>query len=186
MRRDRGLVPASAPGNPVKLRIEVARLGLDACPDNLTHDGAQPDVPAAGNMLDELVTDAGFLAAADPARLFRILGNVKSDTGRDYARLYVQAVHRLLGQTASQRAIVLDIVGHEHGWGSRLSANWSGPQWRCAWAHWKPSEELLTLEGHGGAVMAVALGVVDSRPVVATAAWIILRASGMRAQASRC
>ena len=67
-------------------------------------------------MLDELVTDAGFLASADPARLLRVLNSLQSTAGREYARLYVQAVHRLRGQTPVQRAITLDLVGREHNW----------------------------------------------------------------------
>lgn len=124
---------------------------------------------AAGGVLDNLVEDACFLAAADPVRLMRVLGEVGTDAGRERRRLYVQAVHRPRGRGPAERAMALEMCARQLGRDPDLRVDWGGLERRTQRASWRASDELLTLESHGAAVRAVAWGEVAGRQVVATA-----------------
>ncbi len=127
-----------------------------------------PAHAAAGDFLDEVITDPGFLAAADPAGLLRVIGAVRSESAREYQRLYVQAAHRLSGRLPADRAVALDLSAHQQRSSISVAVGWAPAPWRTLWAHWGPSVEFTTLEGHDDAVQGVAMGEVEGSPVVAT------------------
>jgi WD40 repeat protein len=122
---------------------------------------------AEGGTLDELVSDIGFLAVADPARLLPALARVRHPDARRIADLYRRTAHRLYRTEPLERMALLHLTAQQEvpDLAPRMEPLLR-PLWQCRWAHWEPSSRHLTLTGHEGEVWAVALGHVDGRPVI--------------------
>jgi len=95
---------------------------------------------AAGGMLDELVTDPGFLLAAAGPGLTRSVRSVTTPPGRAAASTYLRAADRL-GQQGhlAERAAYLEFAARQHGNESlaREAGQWAaGSPWRARWTRW--------------------------------------------------
>jgi WD40 repeat protein len=121
---------------------------------------------AAGGYLDELVTDAGFLLAADRPRLLAALPAVRTLSARAAARAYERAAPKIRLTPPTEHASYLELAAHAYG-APMLASQLDRPgrAWRTRWASWRQIDHQRVLAGHSGPVTGVAATVLDGRPV---------------------
>lgn len=123
---------------------------------------------ARAGMLDTLVVDPGFLAAADPWRLLPRLGDAQSPDARAAANAYRSAMHRLVQAAPGERLAYLELAAHQTGARSlaaAIDADAADRPWRARWANWssfQPSRIVLRMQRYIG---AVALAELDGRTI---------------------
>jgi WD40 repeat protein len=95
---------------------------------------------AAGAMLGELVTDAGFLLAAAGPGLTRSVRSVTTPAGRAAAGIYLRAADRLAEEgNLAEQAAYLEFAARQDGNESlaRAAGPWAaGSPWRARWTRW--------------------------------------------------
>jgi WD40 repeat protein len=122
---------------------------------------------AAGRVLDALVTDPGYLAAADPIRLVPALATLADGRAREIANVYRRIAHELPMAEPLERMALIHLVACEEALALALDLELSlATAWRCRWARWMPSAPNRILGRHAGSVLTVALAEVDGEPVV--------------------
>ena len=125
------------------------------------------DHAAAGNVLDLLVKDVGYLAVADPTRLLPALPRLTDPEARRIAGLYLRTAARLYRADPIERMALLHLTAQQESPDlAPLLAPLLSPRWRCRWAAWQPASPHRSLTGHDGSVMSVAVGEVDGEPVI--------------------
>lgn len=128
------------------------------------------DHAAAVGMLDELLEDPVYLAAADPDRLMRVLPAATTSRARESERLLQRAGSHLPGRPIGERAAVLELAARQAG--SRWIADRLAQlpplerPWSVRWAHRLPVRQDRILGRHDGPVMAVAAAERNGRAVV--------------------
>ena len=122
---------------------------------------------AAAGLLDELLEDPVYLAAADPGRLLRVLPAASASP----AKLLLERVgSRLAGRPDGERAAVLELGARQLGARriadrlAQLPPGWR--PWSVRWAHQQPVGHDRILGWHDGPVWAVAVGERNRRAVV--------------------
>ena len=121
-----------------------------------------------GGVLDQLVTDPGFLLAADPGRLQPALATVTDPQARKSASAFENTRYLLRGQPPGQAAAQLDLSAQVHGatiLADSISQLPFPRPWTITWGHWPPPHRNIVLGRHAGEVSAVAVGVADGTPV---------------------
>lgn len=123
---------------------------------------------ARARVLDPLVSDPGFLLAADPGRLLPAMVTVTTQDARQSARAFESVQHGLRGRTLGEAAAQLNLAAHVHG-ATVLAAGISrlpfDLSWSVEWGHWAPPDRHVVVGRHGGEVTAVAAGTLDGTPV---------------------
>ena len=124
---------------------------------------------AASRLIDEFSQDPGFLLAASPSRLLDALARTSSKPARAAADAYRRALPFLRTHDPSEHPSYLALAarcGRAPALADRITADGLASPWRPLWASWqlRPPHQIIT--GHGGAVYAVAVAELDSRPVV--------------------
>ena len=123
---------------------------------------------AASGQLNDLLQDAGFLTYADPVTLAPLLAAMPAGTASGAADAYRASYAAHSWQPPTARAQILAVDAARYGnfvLARRLS---STAFWQPIWATSKiRSPRLrLTLTGHPGQVLAVALGRAEGRDVI--------------------
>jgi WD40 repeat protein len=115
---------------------------------------------ARGDLLDDLLTDDGYLLHAHLDRLLRVSEAATSDRARSRARLLLRTP-AAFGAPAAERAALFSVVERLDGLGPGDIA--AGAPYRAVWAHTPPRQERTVLEGHSQAVYDVCAIEVDGR-----------------------
>jgi Trypsin-like peptidase domain/WD domain, G-beta repeat len=129
---------------------------------------------ALGGRLDALVSQPGFLVAADPDRLLPVLGQVTTGEGRRAAALYRRSTDHLGTTDPAIRASYLELtaccIGSDELADEFARARADRP-WRTCWSRWRPaSDHRMVITGHKGWIHGIAAGFLrDGTSVVATA-----------------
>jgi WD40 repeat protein len=155
-----GLVPATAAGQP---SWEAAHPYVRA---HLASHAA-----AAGE-LDRLLTDPGFLPAADPDRLLRVLPAASRPGGQQAADVYRSALYHLRGRALPVAAAQLQLAARQAGaddLAERVGRLGLDLPWSVPWAHYRRAHSHLTLGTHTEWVSAVAVTTLEGRPIAITA-----------------
>ena len=128
------------------------------------------DHAAAVGLLDELLEDPIYLAAADPDRLLRVLPAATTSRAREAERLLQRVGSRLHGRPVEERAAVLELGARQ------LGSEWIADRlaevqplrrpWSVRWAHQLPASHDRILGWHDGPIRAVAVGERDGSAVV--------------------
>ena len=155
------------------LRVLVERLPggwLDANPYLRRHLAAHAAAAQAGDepgSLDELLTDSGFLAAADTSHLAAALPRAIHPDAQSTARAYLRAAHLLRATAPAERASILTLfAAQEEPTAARAVTPISDSSWQARWAAWQRSPFHLLLTGHEDSVEAVAFGQLPDRQTV--------------------
>ncbi|MFH8483879.1 hypothetical protein [Streptomyces longisporoflavus] len=134
-----------------------------------------PHHAGEGQVLDELLGDAGFLACMDPARLLAALPTARTEPGRHAARLIQRVGQQLLVAPEEERVCYLEMAARMAGDGQlarALAATAPDRPWAVLWAHWDALAESRTLGHHEDYVVAVATVETPRGAVVVSAgAW---------------
>ncbi|WP_371749582.1 AAA family ATPase [Streptomyces sp. NBC_01283] len=128
-----------------------------------------------GQVLDQLLDDAGFLAAVDPARLLTALPEARTGSGRRVARIIQRVGQQLLVAPEDERICYLEMAAHMSGdvrLAGELAATAPDRPWSVLWARWDALIESRMLGHHDDYVLAVdtvetARGIV----VLSASAW---------------
>jgi WD40 repeat protein len=126
---------------------------------------------AAGGLLDTLLTDPGFLLAADPARLLRALPGASTPPARQAASVYRLAVHQLRDRPIEEAAAYLELAAHQRraeDLAERIAQLGLPQPWSTVWAVWQPTASHYITGRHLSSARAVALRELDGRPVAVT------------------
>jgi WD40 repeat protein len=134
---------------------------------------------AAGELIDDLVLDPGFLVSAEPLALLEALGNVTSPDARAAADSFRRALPLLHNAVGAERISYLSLCAHELG-ATALTERITGeyepmltsdpdrsgvaPTWLPVWAAWRPNQPHLTLTGGEESLLAVHEAVADEEP----------------------
>ena len=120
--------------------------------------------------LDQLLEDARFLLAADPARLVPHLDAARSAPARAAAAVYRQSAHLLIPLGPPMRASQLELTAHRLGYralADRITGAVPDRPWQTRWSHGRQATGHQVLTGHDGEVSAVAAGALpDGTPVI--------------------
>jgi WD40 repeat protein len=126
---------------------------------------------ASAGMLDELLTDPGFLLAANPTRLLSALPAVITSPGRKAAMVFRSAIHDMQDGDA-ERASYLELHARQAG-ADQLAdqiAHLDLPKpWSTRWAAWRAPHPHQLVGRHTDEVIALAVGELNEQPVVASA-----------------
>ena len=127
---------------------------------------------AAAGVLDQLLQDPGYLAAADPDRLMVALPSVTGSATRLARGVYRRAFDDLRSSTAPERSSYLELAARQAG-ADDLAEQFSRAEpsrpWSTRWAFWRPQVEHFIARRHLGWVSALAKAECNGRPVVASA-----------------
>ncbi len=126
----------------------------------------------AAGLLTELIRDPGFLLAGEPLGLLRAFATIDGDGPRRVRTAYEQVAHRLtpdrpLGgraadlQLSARRCQADDLADAIGRLGVALP-------WTARWAWWSATGAHRLLSGHTKAVVCVATGDLDGRPIAVT------------------
>ncbi|MFE6177061.1 WD40 repeat domain-containing protein, partial [Streptomyces sp. NPDC056464] len=131
----------------------------------------------AGQVLDQLLDDAGFLAAVDPARLLAALPATRTAPSRRVSRIIQRVGQQLLVAPEEERICYLEMAARIAGderLATELAAAAADRPWSVLWARWDALVESHMLGHHDDYVLSVAIvetarGVV----VVSASAWSV-------------
>ena len=129
---------------------------------------------AAAGVLDRLVEDPSFLLASNQLSLLRALASTTGQEARRVRSAYEQVAHRLtashpLGDRAADLQLSARRCGAD-GLAERIDRMGIDLPWSARWAWWSTSGAHRVLEGHTQAVLCVATGDLDGRPIGVTGA----------------
>jgi WD40 repeat protein len=127
------------------------------------------DHAAVGGVFGRFVTDPGYLAAADPARLLpalRTLGPEDPEASRIGA-IYRLAAARLLDADPVERMAILHLTAHQQDPGLAPGLEpLLTPRWKTRWARCRPSASHQVIGRYRGPTSSVALGEIAGQPVI--------------------
>jgi WD domain, G-beta repeat len=166
-------------------RITDALLARVPTPPGGTPDWLDPAVPAyirthlaahaaAAGRLGRLMSEPGYLVAAEPGLLVAALADAErhEDWPDEVARacdVYRRASHLLGDMPSGERAAALELVARQVGddrLADRLRALEAPQPWQTLWARWQLTNAHRIVGGHRGCVSAVALTQLGSRAAV--------------------
>jgi WD40 repeat protein len=116
--------------------------------------------------LDELLTDPGFLLAAEPDGLLRVLTTTRDPQSRRTAAVYRGIVHQLRGSARGDAASLLELHARQQGHDAladRVATADADRSWAAPWVRARPVHPHQVLGRHAGEVNALALAEVDGR-----------------------
>jgi WD40 repeat protein len=116
--------------------------------------------------LDDLLTDPGFLLAAEPDGLLRLLPDLRDPRSRRTAAVYRGVVHQLRGSTWSDSASLLELHARQQGhdaFADRVAAMGVDRSWAAPWVRARPAHPHQVVGRHTGEVNALALVEVEGR-----------------------
>ena len=132
---------------------------------------------AEGGALDIVLSEAGFLATAEPGRLLAALPAATTKRGRQVARIVERVGQQLLRSPPEEQVCYLEMAARmasDDLLAKDLAAFAPQRPWSAPWAWWEPLDDGLLLGHHNDAVAAVR--TVDTRHgviVVSASAWAI-------------
>jgi hypothetical protein len=129
------------------------------------------DHAAAAGLLDDLLEDPPYLAAAEPDRLLRVLpeATISRARAREAEVLLYRVGSRMRGRPDGERAAVLELGARQLGarWiADQLAKLPLGRPWSVRWTHKQPVGHDRILGWHDGPVWAVVVGERNGRAVV--------------------
>lgn len=123
---------------------------------------------ARAGRLYELISDPGFLLAADPTRLLRALPSAVGPDSGVIAGVYRSASTQIRDRAAGEAASYLELSAKKVG-ASALAervAELDPPRtWSTRWVNWSATHAYLTVGQHGSDIASVAACVVDDEQV---------------------
>ncbi|WP_409236509.1 hypothetical protein [Streptomyces sp. PA5.6] len=125
-----------------------------------------------GRVLDRLLSEAGFLARAEPARLLAALPAARTEPGRRTARLVQRVGQQLLVAPEDERVCYLEMAARMTGderLAQALAASAPERPWSVLWARWDALAESRMLGHHEDYVLALAT-VATPRGIVLVSA----------------
>lgn len=126
----------------------------------------------AAGLLTGLVTDPGFLLAAEPLALLRAFTSVEGDASRRIRTAFEQVAHRLTAERPlGSRAADLQLSARRceaNVLADRIDGLGIVLPWSARWAWWSASGAHRLLSGHTKSVRCVAIGDLDGRPIAVT------------------
>jgi WD40 repeat protein len=127
---------------------------------------------AAADLIEELITDPGFLLASEQLPLLRALPTARSPEARRIRNAYEQVSHHVTDQKPlGERAAYLQLSAHRCGAVQlieRVGQVGVDLPWSTCWAWWSPTGVHRQLRGHEKRVGAVSVGLLDGRPIALT------------------
>lgn len=123
---------------------------------------------AAGGCADALLSDIGYLVAAEPSRLLPVVTASAEPRVARGRWLYMNAVANLRGVSTVERAAYLGLSAHQtgcHGIARELMSLAFDQPWSTRWAHWQGPSAHYVVGRHHGAVKALSLGLLNGRSV---------------------
>ncbi len=126
---------------------------------------------AAGKVLDELLSDPGYLLTASPGPLLRALPAAQSPDAQRAAHGYRLIEHRLRDTPDRERVSYLELAARQAGATSladRIAQIQLPQSWSARWARWISIARHTVLGRHPGEVTGVATGVLNGRPIAVT------------------
>ncbi len=122
--------------------------------------------------LDALLTDPGFLVAADVDRLVPLLWDAASPEAKSAAAIVQLASADLRGRAVDERVSYLELAARMRGaseMADRITALIPDHPWTAPNVRWRPPADHVSLTGHDGVVWAVAVGEIDDQPIAVSA-----------------
>ena len=126
---------------------------------------------AAAGQLGELLSDPGFLLAADPDRLLGVLPAVSDVDGQQAADVYRTVLYQLRGRPLPEAAAYLQLAARQHGadqLAERVDRLNLDRPWSVPWAFYPRVHSHLILGTHTRTVSALAVTQLDGRPIAIT------------------
>ena len=126
---------------------------------------------ANGGHIDELLTQPGYLLAADRPQLLAAAAKARSAPAQAAADAYRHAAHYLRAASTDQHPSYLQLAaycGRAPQLAVALDKYRSPGTWSTRWASWRLEHPNRSFPGHDGPVQAVAVGELDGRPLVAS------------------
>ena len=128
---------------------------------------ALPGHAVAGNQIDDLLADGSYLLHADLRRLTSASYHAVTEQGRCRARLLRLTPEAIFADSRERAALfsvteALERLGTTYG-----SDTWLAP-YTARWASTPPRAEIMTLQGHRGAVNAVCTIAMVGRDLLAS------------------
>ena len=117
-----------------------------------------------GHALDQLISDPGFLLAADPARLLPALAAVSEPEARRSASAYESVQHLLAGQPPGQAAAQLEMAARIYGAAKLADGIRNLPQkrpWALTWGLWARPDRHILLSRQAGWIEVVGVTAID-------------------------
>ncbi|MEV5896701.1 caspase family protein [Nonomuraea fuscirosea] len=131
---------------------------------------------AQAGLLDDLVTDAGYLVHADPDTLLPHLHTVRTELAEQYAAVYRTSIGTHRHATAETRRQILALDAARYN-SPALLANLNAGAGRQTWKPVMATGTRLfqpprnTMTGHTGTVFAVACAELEGRPIAVTGSY---------------
>ena len=122
---------------------------------------------ARGNVIDDLLTDDGYLLHADLRRLLPRAGQGRSAAGRSRARL-LRLTPRAITAGPPERAAMFSVTEVMESLGHSFADPSTPAPYHAVWAMAAPRMELATFEGHTDWVRAVCAYTQDGQPRLAS------------------
>jgi WD40 repeat protein len=127
---------------------------------------------AQAGRIDDLLTDPGYLLAADRPQLLAALGTARSAPARAAADTYRRAAKHLRTKPVREHASYLQLAarcGRAPVLANALESCRTPGTWSSRWASWRLEASHHTFSGRTHEVSSVALGELNGRPVVVSA-----------------
>jgi hypothetical protein len=124
---------------------------------------------AAAGALTDLAADAFFLVAAESGRLMHQMAAPHLDLPADVMHTYQGAFHHLQTVNLGERSSYLEMIARQSGLKALADRFARLPLLRpftVLWAAWEPPSTNRVIGVHPQAVTSVALGQLNSRPVI--------------------
>ncbi len=130
---------------------------------------ALPSHAGAAGLIDDLLTDDGYLTHADLARLLTCGARPTSIQAVNRMRL-LRLTPEAIGTQSAERAALLSVTDALEALETGYAADRWRPAYRARWAQTRPRSEVTVLEGHAGPVNAVCpVTITDGTTLLATA-----------------
>ena len=132
--------------------------------------------------IDPLLADPGYLLASGRAQLLVGAATASSPPARAAADVYRHSSHHLRTKPPTEHASYLQLAARRRraaDLADALDPFRPDGTWSTRWASWRLQSPHHTLTGHADAVLSVAVGELDRRPVVVSAGGATVRVSDL-------
>lgn len=129
-----------------------------------------PSHAARAGMIDDLLTDDGYLLHADLSRLMPLVQGATSYAGQRRARL-LRLTPRAFTADPPVRAAMFSITETLEGLGNDFTRGDGPAPYRALWAAAVPSNEQAVLDGHTAQVQCVCPFTLDGRVLLASTSY---------------
>lgn len=147
--------------------LAIGRAGWDNAPAYLLRSLARH--AARGAMIDDLLTDDGYLLYADLPRLLSAADQAVSASGQQRSRLLRLTPRAAFSADGPIRAAIFGVTEALEDL-SPVYLNWTAETpYQAAWGVAMPSTEHAVLEGHTDIVTGVCAFILDGQPLLASA-----------------